>query len=190
MPWQADKPVTRRAHDWIAPALSPGCWAVDATAGNGHDTLFLARAVDPGGRVDAFDLQAVALRHARRRVGSLGRRVHVHWHRTDHARIRRHLPAGMIDAAMFNLGWHPGGDRRVITRPETTVAALAATIEHLRPGGRMSIVAYRGHPGGATESDAVAAWLERLGPDLHVEPAQPAAARDDAPVLYRVRVVC
>ncbi|PNH03525.1 putative rRNA methylase ytqB, partial [Tetrabaena socialis] len=38
--------------------LRPGDTAVDATCGNGHDTLFLARAVGPGGHVFAFDIQA------------------------------------------------------------------------------------------------------------------------------------
>jgi len=183
-----EKPLTRQAHEWIGPALGPGSWAVDATAGNGHDTLFLAQSVAPGGRVDAFDIQAAALRRAHRRVGALAHRAHLRWHRADHARMPRHLGPAPIDAAMFNLGWHPGGDRRVVTRPESTLAALTAAAARLRPGGRISIVAYRGHPGGAAEADAVARWLERLGSGFRVEPAQPAAARADAPVLYRVCV--
>lgn len=38
--------------------------AVDATCGNGHDTLELARMVGPSGRVVAFDIQAEALESA------------------------------------------------------------------------------------------------------------------------------
>lgn len=184
-----DKALTRQAHEWIKPALGPGRRALDATAGNGHDTLFLAEAVAPGGRIDAFDIQARALRRARRRTGALVHRVRLCWHRADHARIPHHLGAGAIDAAMFNLGWHPGGDRRLVTRPATTVAALSATAERLRTGGRLSVVAYRGHPGGTAEAEAVADWLARLDGAFRVEPAQPASARDHAPVLYRVCVV-
>ena len=42
--------LTRLAHDAVRATLAPGAFAVDATAGNGHDTLFLAEAVGPGGR--------------------------------------------------------------------------------------------------------------------------------------------
>ncbi len=170
--------------------MGPGSRAHDATAGTGHDTIFLAQSAAPGGRVDVFDIQAAALQHARRRVGALAHRVHLRWHRADHARIPRHVGSGPIDAAMFNLGCHPGGDRRVVTRPQTTLAALAAVAARRRPGGRLSIVAYRGPPGGTAEAEAVARWLEGLGPGFVIEPAQPALARDHAPVLYRVRVAC
>lgn len=56
------------AHDWVERVLVPGDSAVDATAGNGYDTLFLARLVGPSGHVHAFDVQAAALEETRRRL--------------------------------------------------------------------------------------------------------------------------
>src|SRR5690606_8250875 len=52
----------------IRQALQPGNAAVDATVGNGHDTLFLAETVGAAGRVYGFDIQAEALQAARRRL--------------------------------------------------------------------------------------------------------------------------
>jgi ubiquinone/menaquinone biosynthesis C-methylase UbiE len=37
--------------------LRPGDVAVDATCGNGHDTLFMAQCVGPSGCVHAVDVQ-------------------------------------------------------------------------------------------------------------------------------------
>jgi ubiquinone/menaquinone biosynthesis C-methylase UbiE len=54
--------LTAQAHARLAPSLEPGAWALDATAGNGHDTLFLAGQVAPNGQVWAWDTQPAALR--------------------------------------------------------------------------------------------------------------------------------
>lgn len=178
--------ITERAHAWIAPALRPGARVVDATAGNGADTSFLARAVSPGGVVHAFDVQARALFRARRRLQTAAPDARVVWHRASHERVPRHLGDTPIDAAMFNLGWLPGGDRARTTRPESTVAALAAVADRLAPGGRLSVVAYRGHPGGAEEDAAVAAWVEGGAGGLEAQPPDPASRDPRAPVLYRL----
>lgn len=49
----------------------------------------------------------------------------------------------------FNLGFLPGGDRSVISRPATTVAAVEAAMRILVPRGIISVLAYVGHPGKA-----------------------------------------
>ena len=53
--------ITKIVHDLIRPHVQPGDTALDGTAGNGHDTLFLAQCVGPMGRVIAWDIQPVAL---------------------------------------------------------------------------------------------------------------------------------
>ena len=47
----------------------------------------------------------------------------------------------------FNLGFLPGGDRAIITQPRTSVAAVRAALDIVRPGGLASVLAYTGHPG-------------------------------------------
>jgi len=172
-----------RAHAWIAPALAPGATALDATCGNGHDTRFLAESVAPGGCVHAFDVQRDALASARKRLTAAPGDVAIVWHQRDHSDIAAALGDGVCDAAMFNLGWLPGGDPTCITRPKTTVAALAGALAVLRPGGRLTVVCYRGHPGGAAEAEAVTQWLART-PCAHLLAAEPAIlASAEAPQL-------
>ena len=74
------------------------------------------------------------------------------------------LSLGRVRAATFNLGFLPGSDRRVTTRPGTTLAALTALVPFMAPGGVVSVAVYTGHPGGLEEGEAVAAWCAALDP--------------------------
>ena len=49
------------AHDLIKDALHQGDIAIDATVGNGHDTVFLVDRVYPSGKVFGFDNQQAAI---------------------------------------------------------------------------------------------------------------------------------
>lgn len=151
--------------------LKPGDTAVDATAGNGVDTLFLARLTGPGGRVHAFDIQETALAKTRERLRKElpeGEYGHVELHLMSHDNMKEALPpeaAGTAGAAMFNLGYLPGADHSVITTPSSTIPALNASLELLRPGGILTVVVYPGHEGGQTEADAVERWAAALPQD-------------------------
>ena len=163
---------TTLAHRIVATILQPGEVAVDATVGNGHDTLFLARQVGPQGHVYGFDVQEEALVRARRRLEEAGLHERVTLLQRGHEHMAEAVPAtwhGRIGAVLFNLGYLPGGsDRTCVTRPETTLPALDAALRLLRPGGVLTVVAYRGHPGGAKEAEAVRQWAEALDPDRFV----------------------
>jgi len=156
------------AHKWVEERAGAGDVAVDATVGNGNDTLFLLKTVGPAGTVYGFDIQAEALERTRRKIADrLPEAVsRLHLHQSSHADMLRVIPAqhiGRVAAVMFNLGYLPHGDRTVITRPETTLPALEASLALLRPGGILTIVVYPGHPGGKTEADAVERWAASLG---------------------------
>ncbi|MCA1804623.1 MAG: methyltransferase domain-containing protein, partial [Xanthomonadaceae bacterium] len=146
---------------------APGMPAIDATVGNGHDTLFLARQVGATGQVYGFDLQASALAAASARLLAAGVADRVSLLHAGHETMAAHLPAalqGRIQAIMFNLGYLPGSDRQCITRPASTLQALRQALGWLAPGGLLTVLAYRGHAGGAEEADAVAHWLQGLEP--------------------------
>ncbi len=160
-------PLIRLAHERVADALAPGAWAVDATAGNGHDTLFLARCVGSEGRVFTVDIAAAALNATGVRLDEAGVRDRVVLLQADHADLGRHLPhdaRGRIAAVMFNLGFLPGGDKSRPTRAATTCAALDQALDCLRPGGLLSVLCYTGHPEGAEETRAVEAWVDAHDP--------------------------
>ncbi len=149
----------------LAQALGPGGVAVDATAGNGHDAVFLAGLVGPAGVVHCFDIQAQALAKTRALLDDAGLAQAARFHATGHEHLLACLPQahrGRVGAVVFNLGYLPGGDEAVITRPETTIAALEASRQVLARGGVISVVCYTGHVGGAAEAAQVAAWCQAL----------------------------
>src|ERR1700724_1678486 len=137
-----DQRLTAAATSWVEVALFDGALAVDATVGNGYDTLFLAHRVGPNGTVLGFDVQKAALAGARellKFVGSAGRVSLIH---DSHSRLANYLPQGShVQGAMFNLGYLPRGHREIITRPETTIAALETLSRHLAPNGRITVLA-------------------------------------------------
>jgi SAM-dependent methyltransferase len=149
----------------LGQALGPGGLAVDATAGNGHDAVFLAGLVGEAGVVHCFDIQAEALERTRALLAAAGRAGVARFHAVGHEDLLAALPEehhGRIRAVVFNLGYRPGGDPAVATRPETTLAALGAALRVLGPGGVVSVVCYTGHAGGADEARAVEAFCQDL----------------------------
>lgn len=149
------------ATEYMQRAIKPGDAVVDATMGNGHDTLLLAQLVGEAGHVTAFDVQAQALEQTRTRLleqGVLARATLVY---DGHEHMAQHVH-GEIAAAMFNLGWLPGAQKGITTQVNTTLAALEACQALLAPGGIISICVYPGHAEGDEERSAVRAYLSGL----------------------------
>lgn len=149
------------ARQFISNHVSNGDHVVDATAGNGWDTLLLAQLVGNGGKVFAFDIQKEALTSTRELLEVKGLLHRVQLIIDGHEHMNSYLD-GSISAAMFNLGYLPGGVHSIITRPETTIKALKAVLQKLREGGLVTIVIYRGHDGGRAEESALLAYASRL----------------------------
>lgn len=160
--------AVRWSHLLIGDRLRAGDVAVDATAGNGHDTLFLAEQVLPGGRVFAFDVQREALAATRGRLLAAGIPTESFTLiPAGHEHLAEELPAGVkgrVQAVMFNLGYLPGSDKSVITEVSKTTRAIVAAIEWLAPGGIMTVVVYPGHAGGAEEAREVERLAGQLPP--------------------------
>ncbi len=157
-------PLTLSAHHALESILAPGDAVIDATAGNGHDTLFLAKQVGPSGRVYAFDVQQQALSTVRQRLEQAQMLPWVQLIQEGHENMTRHVrrdDKGQIKAVMFNLGYLPGSDKRITTTADNSLTALSHAVKLLAPGGIISVLAYRGHSGGQEETDAVAAFLRQ-----------------------------
>lgn len=187
MPEPHHQSLTALAHQRLADVLAPGDIAIDATAGNGHDTLFLAQQIAPGGRVHAFDIQPKALEATHMRLVQAGLAKHVTLHLAGHEKMREHLPGdltGQVAAVTFNLGYLPGGDHDLVTCPDTTLAALVQASTLLHPGRLLSVLVYRGHAGGREEAEAVADWFAgRTGLDTEVYDSP-------GPIAYLARRAC
>ena len=141
--------------------LCPGALAVDATMGNGHDTLFLAQLVGLAGHVWAFDVQQSALENTLKRLRDAGTEGNVTLILDDHANMASHVPEA-VDAVVFNLGWLPGQTHTVTTKTETTLRAMEAALKLLKIGGLMTVCVYPGHAEGERELQAAAEWIKSL----------------------------
>ena len=146
--------------------VKPGDTVIDATAGNGHDTLLLAKLVGPTGSVISIDSHPQAIESTRQRLDSEGGFPQVSLHSICHSELDRLAAPESVSAIIFNLGYLPGAGRDSATSPEKTVPALIAARSLLKPGGMLAAVCYTGHSGGKEEATAVESFFENL-PEYH-----------------------
>ncbi|MEZ6060971.1 MAG: FAD-dependent oxidoreductase [Planctomycetaceae bacterium] len=184
----AQPPLTQIAQQLVAEVVKPGDTVIDATVGNGFDTCHLSRLVGDAGLVIGFDIQEAALASTTQRLQAHGLQ-NVRLILRGHETLNSEVSPLSVAAVMFNLGYLPRGDKKVITSPETTVPAIQQAAEALRAGGIMTILAYRGHAGGPEEGTAVTKVLARLGAGFNVRRIESRSAGDSSPVLYVVRKV-
>ena len=153
--------VLQYAQTLLKSAINEGDIAVDATAGNGHDTLFLAQLVGDDGFVYAFDVQKQAVDATLHRLldNALEHRALVL--KDGHENVAKYVNKP-VAAAIFNLGYLPGSDHEVITRPNTTIQALEGLLKLLKVGGIIVLVIYHGHEGGKEERDEVIRFVSEL----------------------------
>jgi len=150
---------TELLHLLLKGEIAAGDFAIDATAGNGHDTVFLAKAVGKTGKVLAIDIQQLAIHSTAARLESEGLRERVTLQQGCHADLTKMAGAQSPRAIVFNLGYLPGGDHGLITRTDKTLKALAVASEILIPGGVLAVVCYPGHDGGDEEAEAVESFI-------------------------------
>lgn len=160
------------ARQLLEKALSPGDFAVDATLGNGHDTLFLARLIGESGMVYGFDIQEEAVLNTQKRLEDQQLADRVTLFHKGHENIINCVPQsqhGRIKAAIFNLGYLPGGDKSIVTTPSTTISAIEQLLEIMAPEGIIVLVIYHGHQEGEIERDALLPFVKQLEQkDVHV----------------------
>lgn len=182
--------LTDHAHELISAVLHPGETAIDATAGNGHDTCFLCQAVGPSGRVYAIDIQETALNQTAELLTEANC-FQCELICCNHSQLHEVIPSACLNATgaiMFNLGYLPGGDHSLITQQSSTLTALKAAKEFLRPGGIMTILAYPGHPGGEEETAAIDQWLNQLSAiEYQTETINARSTSAAAPCLFVIR---
>lgn len=159
--------ITELAHHLVGLVISEGDLSVDATAGNGHDTVFLATKVGEAGHVYSFDIQQEALdtTYNKLKQKNLEKRVTLitrgHENLKDYVQDR----AAVI---MFNLGYLPGGDRRITTKYDTTIESLEQALTVLAPGGIITVVMYPGHREGFEEKEHIIPFCRQLNSDQYV----------------------
>lgn len=149
-------------HEFLASRLAPGGFFIDATCGNGHDTAFLCRLAGPQGRVLALDVQPQAVAATRARLEAEGFGSMAQVVQADHARLAEFAPPASADCVVFNFGYLPGADHALFTTPASSLPALEAALDILKPGGVLAACLYSGGPNGGGEKAAVEEFFAAL----------------------------
>lgn len=180
------------AHSQIREVLLPGTRAIDCTAGNGHDTVFLSHCVGPNGEVLSIDIQQEALSKTRSLCSQEGLN-NVIFVRDSHEQLSRIVQQHSFETprcVVFNLGFLPRSESSLTTKSESSCRAIEQALAITQSGGIISILAYRGHCGGAEEERAVRDLLEGLPQrSFAVQRHGVRNEREDTPVLWMVRAL-
>lgn len=152
------------AHFYWGKILKKGDWALDATCGNGKDTLKLMRLIDCGG-VIGVDIQKKALENTKSLLNKYLFLENFYLFHQSHQSFPEIAKTKCIRLVVYNLGYLPGGDKSLTTMASSTLESLEAALEILSPGGAISLICYPGHKEGLKEQEALCEYTSRLYPE-------------------------
>ena len=166
--FQAHLPFT---HERWKQIVQIGDTVIDATCGNGHDTLFLAQlALDEAqGHVIAYDIQEAAIQQTKQLLNKnlkadvLNR---IHLVLGSHATLTSDIPNQSVRLIVYNLGYLPKGDKQLTTTTKSTLESVADAQRLVMIGGLISITCYPGHPEGEIEEKALLEYVKSLDPRI------------------------
>jgi len=128
---------------------------VDATCGNGYDTLFLAQ---NSKFVYSFDIQKQAIENAKKLNYKF---KNIEFINDGHENLDKYI-TNRIDLVVFNLGYLPKFNKEITTRTETTLTALKKSLNLLNNQKAVIITVYPGHKEGKKESEELQKYLSGL----------------------------
>lgn len=171
--------------------------AVDCTAGNGHDTLYLAQLlanatnitpklyfidINPAAIVRTQELLVNNKQNLFKCIGIAG----------SHETFPNDIQLDSVDIMCYNLGYMPGNiddyedGNRMCTKSSSTVKSINNGLKLLKKGGLMTIIAYRGHEIGKEEKIEVSKTVRRLDPTKWRVSQTKNILVEDSPVVYCV----
>ncbi|MDD2518573.1 MAG: class I SAM-dependent methyltransferase [Bacilli bacterium] len=135
---------------------------VDATIGNGHDTLFLSKLVTKG-FIFGFDIQKSAINNTKNLL-DCNNINNYQLFLENHQNIANVLDEykNKISLIVFNLGYLPGGDKMITTNHKSTIKAIKGSLSLLNNKGIILINVYPGHDEGFKEHQALEKYLKEL----------------------------
>lgn len=146
---------------FLEKVINQGDVVIDATMGNGYDTVYLGNLVGENGKVYAFDVQEEALKSTRKKVERDNMSDRVELILDGHQNLDKYVKEE-VSCVVFNLGYLPRAKHVIITKPDTTLEAIKKSLDLLKPNGIISIAAYIGHEGGLEEKDYICEYLNSL----------------------------
>jgi len=163
--------------------LQEGDWAIDATCGNGYDTLKLSELVGASGGVIALDIQEEAIKSAKSHAPA----PNVHFFCQSHTSFPPLSEEHPIRLIAYNLGYLPGGEKDKTTLKESTLMSLKAALTLVSPGGLISITCYPGHLEGAAEEALLLDYTNQLDPREYNVSHTQWKNRNEAPSLLIIQ---
>lgn len=160
--------ITQWCAHFIKEQVREGDLCIDATMGNGNDTLLLSRLCGETGQVLAFDIQEMALKHTKKRLLDADAPCNYALYLESHAAMDHYAAPGSVSCIVFNFGYLPGGDHTKATRSTTSIKALEQSLTLLKKNGLLSLCIYSGGDSGFEERDAVLNWLKALDPHRYL----------------------
>ena len=154
-------------HSFWKRLLKEGDAVIDATCGNGKDSLVLANFLKDKNDTQLFclDLQKKAIENTTQLLAKetpdffpsiqfiLGSHEHL-----------PNTPGKKLKLVVYNLGYLPGSDKSITTETASTLKSITQALDLICPGGVISINCYPGHPEGKKEQEALILFLSSLDP--------------------------
>ncbi len=167
----------------ISENVREGDICIDATAGRGNDTLFMAQLVGESGHVTAFDIQQDAVDSTKKLLEENGVS-----HRADvllksHSEMDALFDEGSVSCITFNFGWLPKGDHSVSTKKETSIEAIEKGLCLLKKDGIMTLIIYYGRDTGFEERDAILEYLPTIDSEKYTVLEMPFVNRPNCPPI-------
>lgn len=154
--------ITFWCHEIIRSQAPEGGFYIDATMGNGNDTLFLCELAGKEGSVLAFDIQEKALEATKALLDSRGYSNRARLVKDGHENMDLYAKPLSADVICFNFGYLPGGDHSIATSAGTSLTAIQKGLDILKSGGMMSLCIYSGGDTGFEEKDRILSFLKEL----------------------------
>lgn len=146
------------AHDLWKKILIAGDTAIDATCGNGHDTIFLAKILnDERSTLFAIDIQEDAIKKTEDSFKNElpSPQLSIKFVNQCHSSFPQEIQPHSVKLIVYNLGYLPKGDKALTTLTESTLKSIESAKNLICDGGVISITCYPGHDEGLKEEEAL-----------------------------------
>jgi len=179
------------SHTLWSQVIKVGDVVIDATCGNGNDSLLLAKlSIDiKKGCLYCIDIQSEAIKNTHIKLESeLGDQLvnRIKFYQQNFTSFPTEILPNSVKCIVYNLGFLPRGNLSIITQTQDTLQSLRAALPLVTRGGLISVTCYRGHEGGEEEAAAVRQLAATLDPDKWRVFSHDPINRALAPVLITV----
>ena len=147
------KNINHVVHERLREVIRPSDIIVDATCGQGFDTLFC---LEQQAQVIGFDVQHEALEKTQLRCQDFTALTLIH---DSHEHVRKYIDS--FQGIIFNLGYLPSSDKSIITTSHSTLKAFEAAFSCLPVHGWICVTFYQGHEGGEEETHLGIEWMRK-----------------------------